>query len=185
MIKTWRHVVMAAGVLALAAPVFAQEHSLANVVVRHFRNVSGGTLTSHEAVAFSLTDGDLTTGSDDTVASNIGYLVTTTTTADVRTFAGVLVDGSCPDDTICRFAVAGPTLVRWAQATDAPAVVSTIGGAVGTTTVAGMLGAGTGAGVLLSLDTNSESACQNTAANGTAGGCDGELRWVFLRGQEP
>ena len=160
---------VALSVLALlgaTAPVVSAEHSMDNVRMAVYRNVSGSTLQSGTAVIFDSTDADVTVGATKTAASTIGILVDTTTTNDSGLFAGVLYDDTCVDDQACRFVTYGPAIVRFAGSTDG---TSTAGDELGTTSRAGELGAGSGAGRLLS----------GTAAQGNIA-LNGSLVWAFI-----
>ena len=153
---------VALSVLALlgaTAPMVSAEHSMDNVRMAVYRNVSGAALTSGTAVIFDTTDADVTAGATKSAASTVGILVDTTTTADSGLFAGVLYDDSCADDQACRFVIYGPTIVRFAGLTDG---TTTEGDELGTTTRAGELGAGDGAGRLIH---NVGVAGSNIAAN--------------------
>ena len=161
-------ILLAALFSLMAAPTaWAAEHSTANTHAFTYRNVSGSTLSSGAAVVYSLTDADLTTGTRIAALSNIGYLVTTTTSPDSTLFAGGLMDSTCVDDQECRFARTGAVLAQVACTTDN----AEPGNTVGTTTLAGRLGAGTTAtaiaGVVLSDDV------ANT-------GTDQCHKWVYL-----
>lgn len=98
--------------------------------------------------------------SSDGDVDNIGTYFTTTTSADVDTVAGVVADDSCLDQTYCRVQTRGPRRVRCADSTDA----ITVSAAVGTTTVDGNCGGGSGLGRALE------------AGNGT----DGDVLWVDI-----
>jgi hypothetical protein len=99
--------------------------------------VNGATVSGdgagRSAVDVSGSDGDV---------DNIGTYITTTTSADVDTVAGVVDDNSCPDQSYCLVQTRGPRRVRCADSTDAV----TVSAAVGTTTVAGNCGGGSGLG---------------------------------------
>lgn len=152
----------------LISPVFAQEKAQDIRTVEVFQNVSGSTLSSGAAVVFDLTDTALVTGSSAGAKTTLGFAVDTTTTADSAMFAGILLDYSCEDDRICRFVTEGPALAQFACSTD-NAEPTVAGAGVGTSSVAGMLGSGTNAGVLLSEDISTPQV--------TADGC---LKWVWV-----
>ena len=175
LMKHLTKLVVLAALLGVASPAYAlHPNSLTRVQV--FQNVSGATLTSFSAVVVDLSDAANATGSSiNDSAATFGSLVNTTTTADSANFAGVLVDDSCVDDQLCRFAVEGPTLARWAGSTDDS---DTDGVAIGTTTVAGMLGAGNGAGYIL------EATDATGAIGGPSQAVDNVLAWVWLQ-REP
>ena len=175
LMKHITRLVVLAALLGVASPAYAlHPNSLTRVQV--FQNVSGSTITSYTAVVIDLSDAANAVGSSpNDSASTIGTLVNTTTSADSANFAGVLVDDQCVDDQLCRFAVEGPSLARWAGSTDD---TDTDGTAIGTTTIAGELGAGNGAGYVL-------DATDATAALGAASqGYDNVLTWVWLQ-REP
>src|SRR3990167_12163 len=160
---------VALSVLALlgaTAPVVSAEHSMDNVRMAVYRNVSGSTLTSGTAVIFDTTETDVTAGAPKTAASAVGILVDTTTSADSGLFAGVLYDDSCADDQACRFVTYGPAIVLFAGSTDG---TTTEGDELGTTTRAGELGAGNGARRLI----------HNVAAQGDIA-ANGSLVWAFI-----
>lgn len=91
-------------------------------------NDNGSAITSGSVVAWDDDDTDFST-------SNYPY-ITTTTTADDPYTAGVMLTGSCADQTVCEISVYGPTMTRIADSTD-NATVDTL---VGATTVAGQAG---------------------------------------------
>ena len=80
--------------------------------------------------------------------ANEGAYVNTTTSADSNLAAGVVVSDSIPASgglgTICVY---GPVYALYANSTDGS--TDTVGTAIGTTTVAGRFGNGTGLGCLL------------------------------------
>mgnify|MGYP001615385508 CR=1 FL=1 len=142
-----------------------------NQIVQVYRNVSGSTLASGTGVQldFNDTDRSFACGFKGCFV-DAGHFVETTTTADDDDFVGVLLADSCLDDQECPVVIWGPALVRWAGSTDN---TNTVGALVGTTTVDGQMGSGTGAGTLLSLTMTAAGA----EVNGSA---DGETRWVFV-----
>ena len=161
---------VALSVLALlgaTAPIVSAEHSMDNVRMAVYRNVSGAALTSGTAVIFDTTDADVTAGNTKSAASTVGILVDTTTTDDSGLFAGVLYDDSCADDQACRFVIYGPTIVRFAGSTDG---TTTEGDELGTTARAGELGAGAGAGRLL----------HNVGVAGSDIAANNSLVWAFI-----
>ena len=91
-------------------------------------NDQGSALTSGTVVAWDQDDTDFST-------SGFPYIITTTT-ADDPYLAGVILDGSCPDQSLCTMVTRGLTTVRIANATDDTAVDTL----VGATTVAGQAG---------------------------------------------
>ena len=118
-------------------------------------NDSGATLTSGSVVVWD-------TGAADPADAALGAYVTTTTTADSNLAAGVVHTASIVDQGIGMIQIYGARQVLTADATDRP---TTVGGAVGTTTVAGQAGSGTGLGVLLRT---------------SASPVDGENEWIFI-----
>lgn len=67
-------------------------------------NDSGGALTSGSVVVWD---------NDDTEFDRSGYpYVTTTTSSDSIYTAGVTIENSCPDQSLCEIVVAGPTRTR-------------------------------------------------------------------------
>ena len=148
-----------------------QSTSLTTVQV--FRNVAGSTLTSGTSVVLDLAaESDVTIGDFLGESSTIGTMVTTTSTADIAYFTGVLVDPSCADDQLCRFAVRGPVLARWCGSTDD---TDTDGVVIGTCNgVAGQLGSGSGAGFVI-------DATDATAPGPSTGSADNSLAWVWLQ----
>lgn len=141
----------------------------------YYFNNSGSTLTSGTVVILDVSgtgvngatvsgdgsgDASVDTDSADGDVDNIGTYITTTTSADVDTVAGVVADNSCPDQSYCKVQVRGPRRVRCADSTDAV----TVSAAVGTTTVAGNCGGGSGLGRALEAGT----------------GTDGNVLWVDI-----
>jgi len=130
--------------LAGAAPVWAVsisstgERGDSNRITTTVRNNSGSALTSGAVVVWD--------SSPDAVA-NEGAWVTTTTSADSNLVAGVVEDDSIADGALGTIVVYGPIIANYANATDGSA--DTAGTAVGTTTVAGQYGNGTGLGVII------------------------------------
>ena len=91
-------------------------------------NDSGGALTSGTVVVWD---------NDDTEFDRSGYpYVTTTATADVDWVAGVTLNPSCPDQSLCEIVVYGMARTNIADATDSVTEDTT----VATTTVAGQAG---------------------------------------------
>ena len=127
----------------------------ANRIFTAVFNDSGGTLTSGTVVIWD-------TGTDDPTNVGLGAYVTTTTTADSNLVAGVVHQSSILDQGIGAIQIYGAREVLHADATDRQ---GTVGGAVGTTTVAGQSGSGTGLGCLL-----------RTSGSGS----DGENEWIFI-----
>jgi len=162
--------VMAPQVLASEAP--ADSRSLQTI--KAFRNVSGGTLNHGDAVVFQTRDNDtnIEIAANKGQYSSLGLDVTTTTTDDVRSFVGCVVENVCLDDQLCRVVVSGPAMCKWAGLTDN---ADTRLAAVGTTSVAKNLGDGTNAGVLLSLSIKGEDDEVN-------GSLDNEVRWIWVNG---
>ena len=147
-----------------------------NREIRIFRNVSGASTTSGTGFVLqdAATDANVLIGTDFGRESSLGLDVTTTTAADDITFVGVQVDDTCIDDGLCRVVTQGAALARWAGDTDN---TNTRLAAVGTTTVAGNLGSGTNAGVLLSLSVFGPSAATDVEF---ASPGDNALRWVWV-----
>lgn len=143
--------------------------------VRIFRNVSGGTTTS--GTAFILqdanNDSNVLIGTDFGRESSLGLDVTTTTSTDSEAFVGVQLQDSCVDDGLCTLVTYGPAICRWAGTTDN---TNTRMATIGTTTVAGLLGSGTNAGLVMSLSFNSGT--NDTEVNGRS---DQDLRWCWVR----
>ena len=165
----------------------AQHHSGEHACYELAFNNSGGALTSGTVVVYDRTgtgvnigvSGSLTTvpssagrndidvdGTDGDV-TNVGTYITTTTTADFETTAGVIDDNSCSDQSYCRVQIYGPRLVRIADDTDA----ITAGDTVGTTTVAGMAGDAA----------NDADGILGVAMSAVSQPADGALAWVIIR----
>ena len=109
----------------------------ANRILTTVFNDSGGTLTSGTVVIWD-------TGESD---DGLGAFVNTTTSADSNLAAGVIKSSSILDQSVGTIIVYGPAETLYAGATDAS--TATAGTAVGTTTVVGQAGDGTGLGVIL------------------------------------
>lgn len=127
----------------------------ANAIFTAVFNDSGATLQSGYVVIWD-------TGAADPTDEGLGAYVTTTTTADSNLVAGVVHQTSIPDQGIGTIQIYGPRQTVMADSTDRQA---TVGGAVGTTTVAGQCGGGSGLGCLLRT---------------SGSGVDGELEWIFI-----
>lgn len=127
----------------------------ANRIFTAVLNDSGGTLTSGTVVIWD-------TGAGDPANAGLGAYVTTTTTADSNLVAGVVHQSSIVDQGIGAIQIYGAREVLHANSTDRQ---GTVGGAVGTTTVAGQSGSGTGLGCLLRT---------------SGSGVDGENEWIFI-----
>lgn len=95
-------------------------------------NDTGSAITSGSVVTWDDDDTDLST-------SGYPYIVTSTTADDPFT-AGVMLTGSCADQTLCEIQVYGPVDVLANDSSDAVAVDTL----VGTTTTAGRIGDFTG-----------------------------------------
>ena len=87
--------------------------------------VASDTLARRTRVVFNDAGSNLTSGSvvvwdnDDTEFGRNGYhYVTTTTTADDQWLAGVTLNDSCVDQTLCEIVVEGPAITRIAGSTD-------------------------------------------------------------------
>ena len=141
---------------ALAVTISSSgERGAANRIFTAVFNDSGSALTSGSVVIWD-------TGADDPADAGLGAYVTTTTTADSNLAAGVVHSDSIPDQGTGVIQIYGPREVLTADSTDRP---TSAGTAVGTTTVAGNAGSGTGLGVLLRT---------------SASGVDGENEWIFI-----
>ena len=129
----------------------------ANRILTAVFNDSGSDLTSGTVVIWD-------TGVDDPADSGFGAWVTTTTTADSNLVAGVVQSSTILNQGVGTICVYGPIAARFADGTDG--ATETAGTAVGTTTVAGQFGTGTGLGVLLEA--------------GQAGEADNALVTIFV-----
>lgn len=162
---------LACGVNAYASTLPADATNVRDV--RIFRNVSGGTTTS--GTAFILqnanSDSNVLIGSDFGRESSLGLDVTTTTSADSLAFIGVQLDDRCVDDGLCRLVTYGPAIAIWNGGDNSDTRMT----AVGTSTVAGQLGTGSNAGIILSLSLDRES--NDTESNGDTAF---ELRWIWV-----
>ena len=122
-------------------------------------NDSGSDLTSGSVVVWDYADSDMYD-----LDLRKMYVTTTITADDVAT-AGITVDPTCPDQTVCTICIYGPV-----KAKDVAGTTDTAGLALGTSTTAGSLGNYAGAGnndaVLgWSID-------ENTLADSSEGGTD-------------
>ena len=115
----------------------------ANQLLTVVFNDSGATLTSGSAVIWDAGASDDTDPTD----AGLGAWVTTTTTADSNLFAGIVYSDSIIDQGLGSICVYGPIMARYADTTDGSS--ETAGQALGTTTVAGQVGNGTGVGCVL------------------------------------
>lgn len=120
----------------------------ANRILTAVFNDSGSALTSGTVVIWD-------TGNTDPDDAGFGYWVTTTTSADSNLVAGVVLSDSIPDQGVGTIVTYGPAYARHAFSTDG--ATDTVGTAIGTTTVAGEYGTGTGLGVKLETTANSDS----------------------------
>lgn len=127
----------------------------ANRIFTAVFNDAGSTLTSGTVVIWD-------TGAADPTDAGLGAYVTTTTSADSNLAAGVVHSSSIVDQGVGAIQIYGAREVLTADGTDRP---TTVGGAVGTTTVAGQAGTGTGLGVLLRTSNS---------------GSDNENEWIFI-----
>ena len=100
-------------------------------------NNSGADLTSGTIVVWDSTGAD----------STLGAYVTTTTSADSNLAAGVVVSDTILSGGVGTICVYGPVFALYANSTDGS--TDTAGTAIGTTTVAGQFGNGTGLGCIL------------------------------------
>lgn len=127
----------------------------ANAIFTAVLNDSGATLQSGAVVIWD-------TGAADPADSGLGAWVTTTTSADSNLVAGVVHQSRIVDQGIGAIQIYGARQVLTADSTDRP---TSAGTAVGTTTVAGQAGSGSGLGVLLRT---------------SGSGADGENEWIFI-----
>ena len=128
-------------------------------------NDSGGALTSGSVVIWD---------AGDTEFERNGYpYVTTTTTADENHVAGVLIDNSCADQSLCQMVYYGWAKTRVADATDA----LTDELLIGTSSVAGQAGDYTVAADSCALGIALELRDVNTGADA---GTDNQLYPVFV-----
>ena len=127
----------------------------ANLILTAVFNDQGSTLTSGSVVIWD-------TGAADPANAGLGAYVVTTTSADSNLVAGVVYTDSILDQGIGMICVYGAMEVLTADSTDRP---TSSGTAVGTSTVAGNAGSGTGLGVLL---------------RPSGSGVDGENEWIFV-----
>lgn len=127
----------------------------ANVILTAVFNDSGATLQSGAVVIWD-------TQAADPTDVGLGAYVTTTTTADSNLVAGVVHQSTILDQGVGAIQIYGPRQVLFAHATDN---TGTLGAALGTTTVAGQAGSGTGLGCLLRT---------------TGSTVDGELEYIFI-----
>lgn len=144
--------------------------------VKIFRNVTGSSTTSGTALLLqeASTDTNVLIGTDFGRESSLGLdVITSASLADTERFVGVQLDDTCVDDGLCRVVTYGPAIARWAGSTDN---TNTRMATVGTTTVAGLLGSGTNAGLVMSLTINPDT--NDAEGNGQT---DQDLRWVFVK----
>ena len=111
-------------------------------------NDSGSAMTSGTVAIWD-------TGTDE-AESTFGSYVTTTTTADSNLAAGVVYSDSILDQSFGVICVYGPIHALYANTTDG--ATDTAGTAIGTTTVDGQFGNGTGLGCLLGAVTAGDTA---------------------------
>lgn len=166
--------VWVAGTSIASASTLAADAST-NQRVSIFRNVSGATTYSGTAFILqdSTSDSNVLVGTDFGQESSLGLDVTTTTSDDSLRFVGCQKSDSCLDDQLCEVVTWGPAICKWAGADDN---TDTLMAAVGTTTIAGCLGAGSYAGLTMST-TLSPGHVSDTQQNGST---DGELRWIWV-----
>lgn len=120
----------------------------ANRILTTVYNNSSSALTSGTVVVWD------TALSGDT---NEGAYVNTTTTADSNLVAGVVVtDSIAASGGLGEICVYGPVYALYANSTDGAA--DTVGTALGTTTVAGQFGNGTGLGCILQVPADGDTA---------------------------
>lgn len=127
----------------------------ANRIYTAVFNDSGAALTSGTVVVWD-------TGTDETTIQ-LGSYVNTTTTADNNLAAGVVQSDTILNQGIGTIQIYGPREALFAKTTDSG--TQTAGTAVGTTTVAGQFGTGTGLGVIL---------------RDVGEGPDGENEYIFI-----
>ena len=122
--------------LGLAGNVFAD--GMRNVVSATTEGAARITATVYNDSGSDLTSGSVVIwDNDDAEFDRTGYpYVTTTTTADVDWVAGVTLDPTCVNGTLCEIVTYGWAWTRIADSTDAAVEDTT----VSTTTVAGMAG---------------------------------------------
>lgn len=114
------------------------DNGLGHVITQTVRNNSGSTLSSGAIVVWD---------SSPDATTQEGAWVTTTTSADSNLAAGVVRSDSITNGALGEIVVYGPATANYADSTDG--ATDTAGTAVGTTTVAGQFGTGTGLGVIL------------------------------------
>ena len=113
------------------------ERGEANRILTTVFNDSGGSLTSGTVVIWD-------TGESDDA---LGAYVNTTTSTDSNLVAGVIKSNTILDQSVGTIIVYGPAETLYAGSTDAG--TATAGTAVGTSSVVGEAGDGTGLGVIL------------------------------------
>ena len=107
-------------------------------------NDSGSTLTSGTVVVWDV-------DAADPAAEGRGSYVTTSTSADSNLVAGVVYSDSIVNQGEGIITIYGPAYALYANSTDGS--TDTAGTAIGTTTVAGQFGNGTGLGAILHAPT--------------------------------
>ena len=129
-------------------------------------NDAGSALTSGTLVVWD---------NDDTEFDRSGYpYVTTTTATDSPWVAGVTLNPSCPDQSLCEIIVHGPAKVQVADSTDA----LTEDTLVSTSSVAGKAGDYTAAANTCFLGTSMEL---RNVETGLDSGTDNQVFWVFVQ----
>ena len=136
-------------VLALAVFLMASGKAFALTIssdgVRGDANRIYTTVVNNSAAA--LTSGTVVVWDSSGADSTLGAYVTTTTTADSNLVAGVVVSDSILASGVGTIQVYGPRQALYADSTDG--ATDTAGTAVGTSTVDGQFGNGTGLGCIL------------------------------------
>ena len=149
--------------IALAVLLMAGESAFAGIQISSdgVRGEANQILTSvYNNSASALTSGTVVIWETAlTGDANEGAYVNTTTSADSNLAAGVVVSDSIPASggigTICVY---GPVYALYANTTDG--ATDTVGTAVGTTTVAGRFGNGTGLGCILDTTTDTSDSAR-------------------------
>ena len=104
---------------AAGIPVSVDPQNGPEVWTQEVFNDSGSTLTSGLIVVWDYTDSDMTE------LANRKMYITTTTTVDDVAVAGITVDPTCPDQTVCTIAIYGPVKARVTGTVTAGVVLST------------------------------------------------------------
>ena len=141
-------ILLAASGRALAVTISADgSRGNANRILTNVYNNSSSDLTSGTVVIW-----DTALSGD----ANEGAYITTTTSADSNLVAGVVLSDSIEASggigTICVY---GPVYALYANSTDG--ATDSVGQAIGTTTVGGQFGNGTGLGCILQVPTDGDT----------------------------